>query len=62
MDILAEMAGLSPMEIRMRNCLKVGLSTATGQVFEHGVGFEDTLLCAKKYMEEQDLYSEEMVE
>lgn len=62
MDILAEMAGLSPMEIRMRNCLKTGLSTATGQVFDRGVGFEDTLLRAKEYMEEQDLYSEEMVE
>lgn len=60
MDTLAEMAGLSPMEIRMRNCLKPGLPTATGQVFQHGVGFEDTLLCAKSYMEEQDLYSKEV--
>lgn len=55
MDDLAEQAGLSPLEIRMRNCLKAGLSTATGQVFHQGVGFEDTLLCAKQYMEEQDL-------
>lgn len=60
MDTLAGMAGLSPMEIRMRNCLKPGLSTATGQVFEHGVGFEDTLLCAKEYMQEQDLNSTEV--
>ena len=56
MDTLAEMVGISPMEIRMRNCLKVGLSTATGQVFQHGVGFEDTLLCAQQYMQQQDLY------
>ena len=51
MDILAEKLGLSPLEIRMKNALKVGLSTATGQVFEHSVGFYDTLLKAKEYME-----------
>ena len=60
MDQLAEKIGISPMEIRMRNCLKVGLSTSTGQVFQHGVGFEDTLKRAQEYMAEQDLYSEEM--
>lgn len=60
MDQLAEKIGISPMEIRMRNCLKVGLSTSTGQVFQHGVGFEDTLKRAQEYMAEQDLYSEDM--
>ena len=55
MDILAGKAGISPWEIRFRNALKHGLSTATGQVFEEGVGFEDTLLAAKRYMDENPL-------
>lgn len=55
MDQLAERVGLSPLEIRMKNALKTGLSTATGQVFEHGVGFYDTLLKAKEHMETYDL-------
>ena len=55
MDILAEKLGLSPLEIRMRNALKNGLPNATGQVFETGVGFYDTLLRAKEYMEAHDL-------
>jgi CO/xanthine dehydrogenase Mo-binding subunit len=50
MDQLAEKLGMSPLEIRMRNALKVGLSTATNQVFEESVGFEYTLLAAQKYM------------
>lgn len=60
MDQLAEMVGISPMEIRKRNALKVGLSTSTGQVFEHGVGFEETLQRAEEYMEETDLNSKEV--
>ena len=59
MDILAEMAGMDPLEFRLLNCLKHGLSTATGQIFSQGVGFEDTLLHAKEYMEKYPLYGEE---
>lgn len=55
MDQLALKTGISPFEIRIRNALKHGLSTATGQVFEEGVGFENTLLAAKKYMDENPL-------
>lgn len=55
MDQLAEKVGISPMEIRMRNCLKVGLSTATNQVFSESVGFEQTLIAAQKYMTENPL-------
>ena len=55
MDQLAEKLGISPLEIRMRNALKAGLPTATGQVFQYGVGFYDTLLKAKEYMETYDL-------
>ncbi len=55
MNQLAEKAGISPMEIRMRNALKAGLSTATGQVFSESVGFEQTLLAAEKFMRENPL-------
>lgn len=55
MDILAAKLGLSPLEIRMKNALQAGLTNATGQAFEHGVGFYDTLLKAKEYMETYDL-------
>ncbi len=55
MDQLAEKVGISPMEIRMRNALKTGLSTATNQVFTESVGFEQTLLAAQKYMDENPL-------
>ena len=55
MDMLAEKVGITPWEMRFRNALKHGLSTATGQVFNEGVGFEDTLLAAKRYMTETPL-------
>jgi CO/xanthine dehydrogenase Mo-binding subunit len=55
MDQLAEKVGISPIEIRLKNALKVGLSTATGQVFEESVGFEQTLIAAQKYMQSTPL-------
>lgn len=55
MDQLAEKIGMSPLELRMKNALKKGLSTATGQVFEESVGFEETLRVAQKYMRETPL-------
>lgn len=55
MDQLAERVGMSPWDFRMLNALRHGLSTATGQVFEHGVGFMDTLQKAKEYMDSQEL-------
>ncbi len=56
MDQLAEKIGMDPWEIRFKNALREGLSTATNQVFSYGVGFPDTLLSMKAYMEETDLY------
>lgn len=37
MDILAERLGLSPVEIRLKNCFKVGSVTATGQVLTESI-------------------------
>jgi CO/xanthine dehydrogenase Mo-binding subunit len=55
MDQIAQKLGLSPLEIRLKNALKPGLSTATGQVFQESVGFYETLIKAKEYMETHDL-------
>jgi len=43
MDLLAQRLGLSPWEIRMRNLLRVGSATATGQVLTGSVGLAQCL-------------------
>lgn len=40
MDILAEKLGLTPIEIRLKNCFREGSETATGQVLEGFVPLE----------------------
>lgn len=43
MDLLAQELGLTPIEIRRRNALRIGSSTATGQTLEAGVGIGATI-------------------
>jgi len=43
MDILAHMLGLSPLEIRRRNALRVGSATSTGQILRESVGLLETI-------------------
>jgi len=43
MDILAEQLGLSPFDIRRKNALRVGATTATGQVLRESVGLLETI-------------------
>ena len=43
MDILAEKLGLSPFELRRKNALRVGATTATGQVLRESVGLLETI-------------------
>lgn len=43
MDELAKRLSINPLEFRLMNALDNGLSTATGQVFEEGVGIKATL-------------------
>jgi CO/xanthine dehydrogenase Mo-binding subunit len=43
MDELAKKLGINPLRFRLMNALDIGLSTATGQVFEEGVGIKATL-------------------
>jgi CO/xanthine dehydrogenase Mo-binding subunit len=53
MDIFAERVNLSPLDIRLLNCLKPMDRTATGQVLKQSVGFKDTLLSVKKRLSAQ---------
>jgi len=43
MDILAHELGLDPVELRRKNALRVGSTTATGQVLRESVGLLDCL-------------------
>ncbi|KKM10394.1 nicotinate dehydrogenase large molybdopterin subunit [Clostridiales bacterium PH28_bin88] len=43
MDQLAEKLGMSPFEIRLKNALRVGSRTATGQLLHGSVGIVETL-------------------
>jgi selenium-dependent xanthine dehydrogenase len=43
MDILAEKLGVSPLDLRRRNALRVGSVTVTGQELRESVGLLDTL-------------------
>ncbi|MEW5692845.1 MAG: xanthine dehydrogenase family protein molybdopterin-binding subunit [Candidatus Hydrogenedentota bacterium] len=51
MDRLAFKAGLSPLEIRLKNGLKIGDETATGHKLTESVGFIDTLKAASLEMD-----------
>jgi CO/xanthine dehydrogenase Mo-binding subunit len=43
MDELGVLLGMDPLELRMKNALKRGSSTATGQILSHSVGLVETL-------------------
>jgi CO/xanthine dehydrogenase Mo-binding subunit len=49
MDMLARKLGLDPVEFRLKNALRVGSVTATGQVLESSVGLVKTIQEAAKY-------------
>lgn len=55
MDILARELGLSPLEVRLKNCLRPGLTTATGQAMSSGAGIEQTLLKIQEYVRQHGL-------
>ena len=46
MDILAEKLGISPVEVRLKNCFEVGSKTGTGQLLSNSVGIKDTINAA----------------
>jgi CO/xanthine dehydrogenase Mo-binding subunit len=55
MDRLARRLSISPVEIRLINTLKPGLTSSTGQVMNEGCGIEETLRRIKGYMESHNL-------
>ncbi len=55
MDSLARSIGMSPIEFRLINCLKPGLTTATGQVVNEGTGIEATLQRIQSHMTQHGL-------
>ncbi|MDJ0615105.1 MAG: molybdopterin-dependent oxidoreductase [Rhizobiaceae bacterium] len=50
-DKLADKAGIDRLEFRLKNALKNGMPTTTGQVFEKGVGIQTCLETIKPYWE-----------
>lgn len=49
MDLLAEALGISPLEIRTKNCYRIGSLTATGQELRSSVGIAATLDAVAPY-------------
>jgi xanthine dehydrogenase molybdenum-binding subunit len=43
MDLLAEELGMDPIELRLKNAQKVGVTTATGQLLRESVGLLETI-------------------
>lgn len=52
MDVLAAKLGMDPIRLRLKNCLKPGSITVTGQVLGQSVGMEETLLAVQNKWEE----------
>lgn len=55
MDKLAHKLGMSPLDFRLINCLKPGLTSSTGQVMNEGCGIEATLRRIKEYMDSHEV-------
>ena len=55
MDMLAAALGMSPLELRLKNALDVGLETATGHAMGPGVGINATLERIEEYMRTNEL-------
>ncbi len=53
MDIIAGKLGLDPIEVRLRNVLKPGLTTVTGQMIHEGCGAEACLLTMRDLLERE---------
>jgi CO/xanthine dehydrogenase Mo-binding subunit len=49
MDLLAKALEMDPIEIRLKNCLRIGSDTATGQTLMASVGIGETLRKVKEW-------------
>lgn len=48
MDEIAEKLNISPYDLRMKNALKVGKETPSGQILEYSIGFEECMNAVKE--------------
>ena len=55
LDRLAETIGMDPIEFRLNNCLREGLTFSTGQVMTEATGIAATLEKLQEYMADEDL-------
>ena len=55
MDKLAQKLSMSPVDFRIINCLKPGLTSSTGQTMNEGCGIEETLQRIKEHMTSHSL-------
>ena len=53
MDLLAKALGMDPIEIRLKNCLRIGSDTATGQTLVASVGIAETLRKVKEWRDRE---------
>jgi len=53
MDLLAKALGMDPIEIRLKNCLRIGSDTATGQTLVASVGIGETLRKVKEWRDRE---------
>ena len=49
MDLLAQALKMDPIEVRLKNCLRIGSETATGQTLMASVGMGETLKKVKEW-------------
>jgi CO/xanthine dehydrogenase Mo-binding subunit len=57
MDLIARSLGLDPLEVRLRNALRPGDATITGQVLEHSIGI---VQCLEKVQRVRDRWRERL--
>jgi CO/xanthine dehydrogenase Mo-binding subunit len=55
MDQLAEKIGMDPLEFRLKNCLREGLTTSTGQMMTSACGISATLDELQAFMKRSGL-------
>jgi CO/xanthine dehydrogenase Mo-binding subunit/aerobic-type carbon monoxide dehydrogenase small subunit (CoxS/CutS family) len=53
LDEAARKLALDPFELRLRNCLRAGSATASGEILRHSVAIEETLIAAREALEKE---------
>ena len=53
LDEAARKLEIDPIEMRLRNCLRAGSKTASGEILRHSVAIEETLVAAKEALAEE---------